>query len=660
MPPSWYHKEPLRVSWHLLRDIDGGMNGDDFVDQAVKANVNTICFTAGGSFAFYPTKIPFHQRSTALPPGRDLVGDVIKAARARGVRVISRFDFSKQPETTRTAHPEWFYTDQQGGIANRQGRFRPCLSGDFYRKVAPAIVAEVIERYSPDGIYFNNFTNTIATGEKQPCACVNCRTAWRAGRGAQPFPQKFTPDYLAFMTDQSRDTATLIELPIRRAHPEILILNADSEPSDGLHMESRVVPMGLDLWPYETAEATDRQLNSHPGKVSLNLCISYASGGRMLNMPPAETRVHMYQAIASGSPPALAMMGTFAQYDRPALEAAKDVFAWHKANADLYVGQSNAARVLLLCRPSDNPRHRQRDAELSERGLYRMLAEMHMPVASSEISAPILQTPDRYDVVIVSRDAPLEGVEDFVRRGGKAIFVDQHPGFAVPQPIGSLELDGPAYWRVREPSQLPGMPAVEFLHAGGGSLVAIPPEYAPGLPKPRLTLYPPERDPALTLVPPMFEELGEQAASNLRDTTTPGLMWRAVGKGRIAFIPWDLGGLYTRAYQTTHADLFAAVMQALYPGAGEIETDAPATVQMLLMQQKKGRKLLHLVNLSGQSQRGYADPARTGAINIGLRGRYGAVESRALGSALPTSYADGRTIFTLPHLDGFDSLVFTS
>ena len=658
-PPAWYHNEPLRVSWHLLRDIDGGMNGKEFVQRAVEANVNTICFTAGGSYAFYPTTIPFHQRSTALPPGRDLVGDVIKAARARGVRVISRFDFSKQPEATRTAHPEWFYTRSDGSIANRQGRFRPCLSADFYRKVAPAIVAEVVGRYRPDGIYINNFTNIIATGETEPCVCASCRTAWRNARPGQPFPSKFTSDYRAFMAEQAEATATLIELPIRRGYPDILILNADSQPSDGLHLESRVMAVGMQLWPYETAEATDRQINSHPGKVSLNLCISYAGGARLLNMPPAETRVHMYQAIASGSPPGFSMMGTFDQYDRPALDAAREVYAWHKDNADLYVGQRNAARVLLLCRPSLNPRHREGEAETSERGLYRLLSERHIPVAASETSAPLLQRPEQFDLVVVSRGAPLEGVEGFVRRGGKAIFADQHPGFAIPASTRTMKLDGATYWRVRDRSQLPGFPAVEFLHAGGGNLVAIPPEYAPGLPRPALQLYPPEDDAALTLVPPMFEELAEQTASNLRDTTTPGLLWRNVGRGRLAFIPWDIGGLYTRAYQSAHADLFKAVMQALHAGPGEIETDAAANVQMMLMQQATNRKLLHLINLSGQTQRGYSDPVRTGAIRIGLRGTYRAVESRALGSRLPATHSKGRTVVSLPHLDNFDSLVFS-
>ena len=221
-----------------------------------------------------------------------------------------------------------------------------------------------------------------------------------------------------------------------------------------------------------------------------------------------------------------------------------------------------------------------------------------------------------------------------------------------------MTLDGAAYWRVRDRSQLPGFPAVEFLHAGGGNLVAIPPEYAPGVPPPAITLYPPEANPTLTLVPPMFEELAEQTASNLRDTTVPGLLWRNVGRGRFAYIPWDLGGLYTRAYEAGHAELLMAVMQALHPGPGEIETDAAPTVQMMLMQHASNRKLLHLINLSGQTQRGYADPARTGAIRIGLRGRYRAVESRALRMPLAAVHSGGRTIVTLPHLDSFDSLVF--
>src|SRR5262245_28492216 len=73
-PPDWYKREPLRISWHLIRDIDGGKSGAELVEEAVAHDVNAICFTVGGSFAFYPTEVPFHQRSTALAPGRDLVG----------------------------------------------------------------------------------------------------------------------------------------------------------------------------------------------------------------------------------------------------------------------------------------------------------------------------------------------------------------------------------------------------------------------------------------------------------------------------------------------------------------------------------------------------------------------------------------------------------
>jgi hypothetical protein len=652
-PPAWYDREALRISWNILRDVDGGRNGAELVEQAVAAGVNAICITVGGSFAFYPTKVPFHQRSNALPPGRDLVGEVAAAARRHGVRMIARFDFSKQSPETQKAHPEWFYIRPDGSYSSSQGRYRPCLNAGFYREVAPAIVAEVVERYRPAMLFFNNFSNTSNSRETVSCQCPSCTAAWARRHPGQPLPKTFTPEYLDFMREEAELSAAAIEMPIRRKYPDILLLNANVDPTDGLHTESRMIfPSVSQPWVYETSEATDRQLNSKPGKISFNLCVSYSSNfSRLVVMPPAETRVHMYQAIASGSHPGYAMTGTLDQPDREALGAAKQVFAWHKRNADLYVGQRNAARVLLLCRPSIRARTREAKAEASEHGLYQILAENHVPIASAETNAAMLRNPGRYDLVIVSRGAPLDGVEPFVRAGGKAIFVDQHPGFAIPAPVGTLTPDGMSYWRIRNRNRLPGFPAVDFIEAGGG---------IPDPSRPTLQLYPPEPDGAITLVPPMFEEPAEQAASNMRDTDTPGILWRSVGNGQIAFLPWDLGVLYNQSHLSAHAQLLMAVMRGMVPWGGEIETDAAPAVQMVLMEQtRERRKLLHLINLSGQTGKGFNDPVRTGPIRIALRGTYRGAESRALGQALGTSQANGRTIVTLPSLQDFDSLVFS-
>ncbi|HWI87210.1 MAG TPA: hypothetical protein VNT42_12935 [Sphingomonas sp.] len=666
--PEWYKREPLRIVWAILRDIDGGTNGADLVAQAAAAGVTGLCITVGGSRAFYPTAIPFHERSSALPPGRDLVGEVAKAAREHNIRLIARFDFSKQPESTLRAHPEWFYKRMDGSFSNTRDRFRPCINSGFYHAQAPAIVAEAVQRYRPSLIFFNNFTNVTAVGEVAPCQCDNCKSAWDRLYPGKPFPTTFTAEYTYFIRGGTRVTAELIELPIRRTYPDIVLLNADSEPSDGLHTESRMAYAERQLWPYETTETVDRQLNSYPDKLSLNLCISYSHNlARLTLMPPAETRIRMYQAIASGSNPAYAMTGAFDQYDRSALDAAKDVWSWHKKNEDLYVEPRNAARILLLCRPSVAKRAREPAAESSERGLYQIVCEHHVPIASAETSEPLRRQPRQYDVVIVSRGAPIDGVEAYVRDGGTAIFVDQHPGLDFPRPNGSMKLDGAAYWRIRNRAYLPGFPEVDFVLAAG----------APGDSQPRqrdrvlqafsepaegftLDLYPAEPNAALTLVPPMIENPAEQAASNMRDTEFPGLIIRRVGKGRIAFLPWDLGGLYNRFYFPGHAHLLMALLRHLQPDGTQIETDAPSTTETILMEQPaKRRKILHLVNLSGQTQRGYADPAMLGITRIALRGNFTKVESRALARDLPVTRKGGQTIVTLPSLFYYDALVFS-
>ena len=47
-------------------------------------------------------------------------------------------------------------------------------------------------------------------------------------------------------------------------------------------------------------------------------------------------------------PLALNMIGPLDQEDRHALIAGKPMFRWHAGHEDLYVGQQNDARVLLL------------------------------------------------------------------------------------------------------------------------------------------------------------------------------------------------------------------------------------------------------------------------------------------------------------------------
>jgi hypothetical protein len=62
-----------------------------WVDYWSSLKLDALLLNAGGIVAFYPTTIPYHDRSPFLN-GRDLFGDFAKAAKSRGMRVVARLD----------------------------------------------------------------------------------------------------------------------------------------------------------------------------------------------------------------------------------------------------------------------------------------------------------------------------------------------------------------------------------------------------------------------------------------------------------------------------------------------------------------------------------------------------------------------------------------
>ena len=63
--------------------------------------------------------------------------------------------------------------------------------------------------------------------------------------------------------------------------------------------------------------------------------------------------------------------------------------------------------------------------------------------------------------------------------------------------------------------------------------------------------------PALTLIPTAMFGPPEKVWGDKVETTIPGLVFADHDKGRIAYIPWDVGGLYYRHSSQGHAGLIA-------------------------------------------------------------------------------------------------------
>jgi hypothetical protein len=342
--PRWWMEEPVRLLQTNLRETDSSLDAQRLVRQIAEFPANTLLLNMGGIVAQYPTRVEFHYPSPHLPPGGDLFGEVLKEAHARGIRVIGRFDLSKTQKAVFDAHPEWFFKRANGEPAIYNGLYSACINGGYYREHAMKILTEALERYEVDGLFFNMFGNpaTDYSGNSMgPCQCDACKTRFQA-RYNRPLPATARDaDYGAFLTASAHEVAAMIAGLIHRKRPGAAFLTYIQEHTDGIMSESNTaVGRALPLWPYSASDNVNRARNSEAGKMAFNLCMSFVDfPWRFVTVPQAEIQLRLYQNLAHGGPPAMAMLGTMDQEDRHALLAAQPVFAWHAKHESLYVGQ---------------------------------------------------------------------------------------------------------------------------------------------------------------------------------------------------------------------------------------------------------------------------------------------------------------------------------
>ena len=164
--------------------------------------------------------------------------------------------------------------------------------------------------------------------------------------------------------------------------------------------------------------------------------------------------------------------------------------------------------------------------------------------------------------------------------------------------------------------------------------------------------------PLLTLIPTAMFGPPEKVWSDKVETTVPGLVFADHGKGRVAYIPWDVGGLYYRHSSEAHRGLLADVIDRLLPGGRQLRTNAHPLVEMTVMDQPARRRtLIHLVNGTGHQDTAYFPPVEIRDIRIELAREVRAVHAVSLGRELAVEGSGARRWFTLPRLDAYEVLV---
>src|ERR1017187_2146064 len=167
----WYHRIKRAGQTNFNEKDPVNANVDEWADYWASAKVDAVALSVSGAVAFYPTNVPFFRRSPYLN-GRDLFGECVKAAKARGIRVYGRMspDILVTDPKLLEANPLWFRRDKDGNLLSPAPdiAFTCQFSGQF-SEFHPAIMRELNARYDLDGMYMNGWPTM------QVCYCETCR-----------------------------------------------------------------------------------------------------------------------------------------------------------------------------------------------------------------------------------------------------------------------------------------------------------------------------------------------------------------------------------------------------------------------------------------------------------------------------------------------------
>jgi hypothetical protein len=601
----WW-QDPFRMFQTNLREIDAGLDVESVLDYLQEFGANTWLLSVGGILSNYPTELDFQTRNPYLAerPSGDLVGDAVKAASRRGLRVMGRMDFSKIDHRRAEAHPEWCFVGPGGERQVYNGLTSVCPSGDYYQVKLFEVLDEVLDRYPLDGFFCNWMSfNEVDYSRVYHgvCHCVACQERYDGvlptGRDDPGYAdwQVFTREVLADLTGRIR-----AHLAARR--PEAPLVLGDR--ADIVFHEANNA-VGRPLWHHRTSENVSAAKTYRPSVPVLTNSVGFVDMPyRLASEDPHHFAQYLVQAIARGANPSTYIMGTPATTPYACLEVAAELTRFHRDHAEVYCELVPAAQTLLV-RPARSR------AEFE--GLYLALLQRHVPfdVLPQDRLADVDLT--RYRTVVL----PDAGMVDLGSYAGRVVATGN---------------TAPAGLPMRRLAVYDSEGATRGLHLEGGVPVVGAFHVVEADDAAEVGLF------ALSRAPygPPEKCHGHELLRH------PGL----VKQGDTVLFPWTIGQAYRELGLTVHRDLFVD------PVGGAVESDLPEQVEIVVGRSAAGY-VVHLLNRSGDADQRFAPPVPLGPARLKVPDGVREVDALRAGKRLPV--ADGWV--HLPAIGLFEVLV---
>ena len=671
---SWWNRAPFRLVQTNLREIDATMDVDAYVQSMVDASVNTVLINVGGIVANYPTKLPYEYRNPYMKG--DLVGDLVKGLKAKGIRVIGRFDFSKINEKLAVEKPEWLYVGTDGKNVNYNGQVHTCINGGYQQQYAFDILKEAITNYPLDGIFFNMagyVTFDYHFVDHGICQCQNCKKRFKDSTGHElPVKSDLNDpvfrEFNAFKKITSEQLFQQIQQHIKSLNPKLMIYSYTDAGVDMIASESgsEVMTQGYE-WNYLSTDNVKRTLGSWKDRSPGNLLIYFqAIGFRHVGTSPNLARVWLLEELIHGAPMGFVVVGTLVNYeDRVFIPTLNEIYGFHKKYENLFTNLQAVNKVALV-----------RGSRDEYEGFIKILSEEHIMYDIIEPAALGSERMPRklqdYEALILPDltnmdDRLISIIDNYVKNGGKLIAT----GFP-----STRDASGKSLNKIRLQS-LGVMSDYELFKQARSTYLKVSPADKAALGKEDL------KDFSLIMMYSDFMKVKPQssAASYLRlvpetrfgppekayyteenITEYPGVVTARYGNGKSVFIPWKLGTQYEFKGNYAQRILFLAALRNILKVDNTIVTDASPLIEMSHLANRNGAfEWIGMINHSGQIGGSFRESVPIYNTMIRFKPAKPVKAVNLLRAGKPVSFKsnNGWVELTVPKLNDFEMIVCT-
>jgi len=624
-----------------------------------RTHTQGVIINAGGIVAYYPSRVPLHRPAQQLG-GRDLFGELCRAAHEEGLVVFARMDSNRAHEEFYQAHPDWFAVDADGQPHKAGVLFVTCVNGPYYDEHIPSILREIAERYHPEGFTDNSWSGL---GRSTICYCENCRRKFRERSGKNIPSRKDWNDpayrqWIRWNYDRRLEIWDLNNRTTKATGgPDCIWAGMNSGSISGQCQSFRDYKTICEraeiimLDHQARSDASGFQHNGEAGKLIHGLLgwdklipesmAMYQAGRptfRLASKPAVEARMWMLDGIAGGLQPWWHHVSAYHE-DRRMYQTAEPIYRWHKAHEEFLVNRQPIATVGVVWSQPNTDFYGRDDAELLVelpwRGITQALIRAripYLPVHADHVDRDAGQ----FSALILPNlgamsDAQVASVRRFAANGGGLLATGESSVFNEwGDPRSDFALADLFGAHLTNPKHV-GDEARRSQHARdtAHTYLRLNPERRAQVDGPQTgkepadtgerhavlrgfeetdilpfggTLAPLNLDAGAevlaTFVPAFPIYPPETAWMREPKTELPGLILNSsAGGARVAFLPADLDRRFARDNLPDHGDLLANLVRWVAKDDIPLAVEGPGLIDCHLYQQP-GRVILHLVNLT--------------------------------------------------------------